>query len=221
MNSRSTNLTIVVVGGGRLASAPPPHAEAVIAVDGGLDVARNAGLIPTLLVGDLDSVSEEGLRWAQAQGIPIQDHPADKDATDTALALAAAVASHGGGAQLLVLCGDATDRLDHVLGILVALGDASLACFESVRAVLGVTEVHVLHPGHRTSLDLAAGRVFSLLALHGGCRGVDVRHARWSLSDAALPAGRTLGISNESCGRPVDVRCAEGVLTVLVPEERS
>ncbi len=61
-----------------------------IAVDGGLDHALAAGLEPTHLVGDLDSVTEESLAWA-ARHAEISRHPTDKDQTDTELALALAV----------------------------------------------------------------------------------------------------------------------------------
>ena len=62
------NQHIVIITG---ASAIAPHVleripgdALLVAVDGGLDHALAAGLHPKHLVGDLDSVSEEGLAWA-------------------------------------------------------------------------------------------------------------------------------------------------------------
>jgi thiamine pyrophosphokinase len=192
----------------------------VIAVDSGLYVALAAGLTPTVLVGDLDSISPSGLEWAARGGVPIEAHPADKDATDTALALAtaAALAASDPSPRLHVLCGSATDRLDHLLGLLAALGAPELGTFRSVRADIGTTQLHVLHAARQVVLTLARGRVFSLLSLHGTCAGVDVEAARWPLADATLTAHSTVGISNESTGADVTVRCASGVLTVAVPE---
>ena len=215
---------VVIVGGGPLRHVPDiDGSTTVIAVDSGLDVALAAGITPSLLVGDLDSISSDGVRWARCHRVPIERHPADKDATDTALALTAAlrIAADEGAARLDVRCGVATDRLDHVLGVITALGAPDLASFESIRATIGATVVHVVHPHHAVVLDLPAGGVFSLLALHGGCRGVDVHDARWPLADATIAVSATIGISNESLGTPVTVRCAEGVLSVLVPEVTS
>ena len=220
---------VVVVGGGPL---PPrtesPHSPngarrcapaAVVTADSGLDVALAAGLAPTLLVGDLDSVSAAGLEWARASGLATQTHPADKDATDTALALSAAATLARGdtAADLHVLCGSANDRLDHLLGIVAALGAADLDVFDTIRADIGATDVRVVHSGHAAQLDLATGAVFSLLALHGACTAVDVERARWPLVNASIGPSATIGISNESIGDPVTVRCAGGVLTVVVP----
>ncbi|MEO1058941.1 MAG: thiamine diphosphokinase, partial [Actinomycetota bacterium] len=85
------NESIVIITG----SAPlaPSAVEAIpdeailLAVDGGLDHALAAGLTPSGLIGDLDSVTEPGLVWA-ARNATIDRHPADKDETDTELALA-------------------------------------------------------------------------------------------------------------------------------------
>jgi thiamine pyrophosphokinase len=213
---------VVVVGGGSLPCRTRMECErlaAVVAVDSGLDVALAAGLTPTLLVGDLDSISAAGLDWASRHSIPTEPHPADKDATDTALALSAtaALAADDPGAVLHVLCGTASDRLDHLLGVVSALGAPGLAAFAEIRANLSTTSVRVVHPGHAVVLDLPAGAVFSLLALHGRCDGVAVTEARWPLHDSVLEPSATVGISNESLGRPVAVSSARGVLTVVVP----
>jgi thiamine pyrophosphokinase len=212
--------SIAVVVGGAPIRPPDRTFDAVIVADSGLDIALRAGLEPTMLVGDLDSISPDGLQWAAEHLVPVEQHPADKDDTDTALAVRCAVAMSRPTVadQLLVLGADHTTRLDHLLGTLVCLGDGSLAAFAGVTAHLGGTHAHVLHPGHEATLDLGSGRVFSLLALHGECSGVFVKDARWPLDDARLRAGSTLGISNESLGRPVNISVADGVLTVIVPE---
>jgi thiamine pyrophosphokinase len=215
--------TIAVVVGGGLIPPTNRHFDAVIVADSGLDVALDAGLEPTLLVGDLDSVSPEGLLWATEHELPIQRYPTDKDDTDTALAVRCAVSmgaasDHG---ELVLLGAVGSSRLDHLLGTFACLGHPSLAGANRVTAYVGTTRVEVVHPGHRITLELTERRVFSVLALHGGCAGVSVTGARWPLADASLPAGSTLGISNESLGDPITVSVGSGVLTVIVPGDAS
>lgn len=212
----SADSAAVVIGGGPVVAPCRDH-HLVITADSGLDVALAAGFRPTHLVGDLDSVSLAGRAWAEAHGVPVETHPADKDATDTALALAAAVRL--GATHLHVYGNTGVGRLDHLLGTLAALGDPVLDELASITAHLDDTVVHVLHPGHAVELDLAPGAVFSLLVLHGRCDGVEVSGARWPLVRTTLTAATTLGISNEALGdgRPVRVSVAGGVLTVVVP----
>lgn len=220
--SGSTARIAVVIGGGPIAPVPEEFAlrlDAVIAADSGWDVARAAGIRPTHLVGDMDSISALGL--ADARGlrgdtaVPVRGHPRAKDATDTELALAWAIEL---GADEIVLFGPSTtDRLDHLLGAITLLGAPPLAHCSSVRARLGETDVVVVHPSRTTVIELRAGQVLSLLALHGACTGVELLGARWELGDATILPGSTLGISNEATGGALRVGCAAGVLTVIIP----
>jgi thiamine pyrophosphokinase len=213
----------VVTGGGPISTSRSVRSDgpfvAVVAADSGLDGALRVGLRPTVLVGDLDSISAAGLEWATEHGVPVERHDPDKDDTDTALAVrhAASMRAATGATGMRLLGGDDVARLDHLLATVICLGDRSLDLFEHVTAQIGTTDVRVLHPGRRTELQLEAGHVFSLLALHGDCSGVEVSGARWPLADAFVEAGSTLGVSNESLGRPVTVAVRSGVLTVLVP----
>ena len=207
---------VVVIGGGALS---PRHITdiapdaIIVAADSGLDHAVEAGLRPTVLVGDLDSITAHGKMWAYAHELEIDQHPLDKASTDTELALARAVQTE---ATDLLVFGAIGDRFDHALGTIAALGNPVLARFESIRLVLDEISVHVMHAGRSVTLDLPQNSTFSLLALHGPCRGVEVTGARWPLTDATLVSSSTLGVSNESTGL-LHVAVADGILTLVVP----
>ena len=207
---------VVVIGGGPLSSRAVtdvlPDAT-IIAADSGLDHAVAAGLRPTVLIGDLDSISAHGKMWAYAHELEIDQHPVDKGSTDTELAFIRAAATE---ADTLLVFGAAGDRFDHALGTIAALGNPILARFETIRLALDDTTIYVLHAGRSVALDLVQDSSFSLLALHGACRGVQVTGARWSLTDASFEPSSTLGISNETTGL-LHVAVADGILTLVVP----
>lgn len=208
---------VVVIGGGDLspgAVASVPSDALVIAADSGLDHAVAAGLRPAMLRGDLDSISASGRMWAYAHEIDIDEQPTDKDVTDTELALEAA-SKVTDATQLLVL-GGVGDRMDHLLGTLLALGHPSLEVFHTVRAVIGETRFVMVHAGHKASLDVEDGQTFSLLALHGPVSGVSVIGARWELTDASLTGTEARGVSNEAKEHTV-VTIESGVVTVVIP----
>lgn len=211
--------TVVVTGGAplstRAAAAAATATGPVIAADGGLDHAVAAGLTPTSLVGDLDSISAAGRMWAYAHGLAIDEHPAAKDLTDTELAIAAAADGAAPTDGLLVV-GGVGDRLDHLLGVLLALGGSTAARFGDVRAIVGDSEFIVVHAHHRHELRLEPGRTFSVLALHGPCRGVDLRGARWQLDGADIAATEARGLSNVAEGT-VSISLLDGILTVVIP----
>lgn len=209
--------TVVVITGAapldRRAVAAIPRDAVLIAADGGLDHARAAGLEPSVLVGDLDSISALGLAWA-SEHTEVVRHPVDKAATDTELAIAHA-ASYG-PERILLVAGQG-DRLDHAVAALGALGAPELAGVASLEAWWGNDQLYVVHGPGSTELDVPEGTTFSVIAMHGPCEGVTVDGARWPLQRHPLPPMVGLGVSNQVASPPVTVSVEHGIVTVMVP----
>ena len=174
------DIVIVVTGDApldeRALEAIPPGAI-VIAADGALDHALAAGLRPAALIGDLDSVSDDGLTWAESHST-IERYPPDKEHTDTELALAAAADLNP--ARLILISGGG-DRLDHTIAAIGALGHPSMTSIPVIEGWWGPQRFAVVHGPGRARLDVPAGTTISLLALHGGCGGVSIDGVRWPL----------------------------------------
>jgi thiamine pyrophosphokinase len=213
---RMTPTVVVITGAApldRRAVAAIPRDAVLIAADGGLDHARAAGLEPSVLVGDLDSISALGLAWA-SEHTEVVRHPIDKAATDTELAVAHAATL--GPDRILLVAGHG-DRLDHAIAALGALGAAPLAAVARLEAWWGNDQLHVVHGPGSTELDLPVGTTFSVLAMHGPCAGVTLDGARWPLQDDPLAPLVGLGVSNQVASSPVTVSVRDGILTVFVP----
>jgi thiamine pyrophosphokinase len=212
-----TPCVVVVTGASALPAAGlaaiPPGAV-VIAADGALDHALAAGLAPAGLVGDLDSVSEEGLAWATAHAT-IDRHAPDKDRTDTELALRMAANLNP---DRLILLGDG-DRLDHQLAAIGALGQLTLTSIPVVEGWWGRSHLRVVHgPGQAVLDDIAVGTTVSLLALHGPCTGVTISGVQWPLVGAELEPMVGHGVSNVTTDQRVELRASSGVLTLVINE---
>ncbi len=194
-----------------------PSDAIVLAVDGGLDHALAAGLEPSGLIGDLDSITETGLNWA-ARHATIDRHPPDKEQTDTELALAFAAAMNP---LHLTLIGGG-DRLDHSLAAIGALGAPGLTSIPTVDGWWGSQHFEVLHGPGKTTLHLVGGSILSLLALHGPCGKVSIKGARWELDKVTLAPMVGRGISNEvpmgtgdGAGVDIEVSLSSGVVTIF------
>jgi thiamine pyrophosphokinase len=188
-----------------------PDAAIIVAVDGGLGHALAAGLHPSGLIGDLDSVGADALAWAEANAT-IARHPADKDDTDTELALRFVAGMTP--AQLTMIGGG--DRLDHTFAALGALGLPALTSIPVIDAWWGEQHVDVLHGPGQATLELAPDSIVSLLALHGQCTGVTITGVRWQLDAATLAPIAGWGVSNEVVADgTVNIRLSTGVLTVF------
>jgi thiamine pyrophosphokinase len=195
---------VIVIGGGGIdpgVVARLPADRMVIAADSGLDHAMALGLDVDLLVGDLDSVSEPALAEVGARGTPVERHRPDKDATDTELALAAAV--ERGYTRLIGVGGPHPDdrRLDHELGVLLAFASAALADRE-VELWWGPAHVVVLHGPGTAAIDAPPGTIVSLLPVHGAATGITTTGLRYPLRAEPLTPGSGRGISNEVAAAP-------------------
>ena len=65
----------------------PDPADFLVAVDGGLRHLLRIGLLPYLLIGDMDSVAPADLAICEEKHIEIMRFPPQKDQTDLELAL--------------------------------------------------------------------------------------------------------------------------------------
>ncbi len=203
---------VIVTGADPLTSdvvARIPDEAIVLGVDGGLDVALAAGLRPSGVIGDFDSITPDGLAWAQAHAT-IARHPADKDATDTELALA--FAADMNPARITMIGGG--DRLDHGIAAIGALGAPGLTGVPVLEAWWAGQHLDVLHGPERRTLELEPGSTVSLLALHGPVDRLSISGVRWPLDEHDLAPLVGLGISNvvldspsrdgDGDGRPAD-----------------
>jgi thiamine pyrophosphokinase len=211
---------VVVIGGDPLhpgAVRRLPSAAFVIAADSGYDHALAAGLRPGVVIGDLDSITPAGLATARSAGAEIDSHPADKDATDTELALDRAVAEVGDGGSLTIV-GGGGDRLDHLLASITVLAQGRFAGCAELAAWVGPAFVRVLHAPRTAELgSLRAGVTVSLIPI-GDVAGVTTNGMRWPLRAEPLPSGTSRGISNLTVGGPAAVTATAGVLAIIIPQ---
>jgi thiamine pyrophosphokinase len=183
----------------------------VVAADGGLARAQALGLRPDLLVGDLDSLAPALIAAAEAAGIPIRRARADKNESDTELALLEAVAR--GATQITVLGAFGGPRLDHALANLWLLAHPALAATAIVMLDAGSRALLVQAPGPdggpvSRALPGRVGATITLLPFGGDVAGITTRGLAYPLRDEPLTIGPSRGLSNvrDSADAAVTVR---------------
>jgi thiamine pyrophosphokinase len=181
----------------------------LIAADGGLRHLRRLGLAPHLLIGDLDSITDEELGWAQANGAEVRRYPPAKDETDLELALQAAVQT---GSPAILLVAALGGRLDQTLGNLFLLLRPELegldVCLED-----GREEVFLIR--EQAEVHGRKGDVVSLLPLNGPALGVSTRALLYPLRDETLHPDGTRGISNVMQTSAAQVSLRAGLLLCI------
>ena len=208
-------MKVVVVASGELDARDASRldgADLVIAADGGAESLDRLGRRFDLLIGDLDSTGAALVERLAEAGTRVDRHPTDKEASDTELALGAAIAA--GASEVVLLGATGGDRLDHELANLLLLADPG-PDVRNVRLVRGPCTVRVLHGGARLGLAGAPGDLVSLLPIGGDASGVTTDGLRWALAGETLRMGRSRGLSNEVTGPPASVSLERGTLLVV------
>jgi thiamine pyrophosphokinase len=206
--------TVVVAHGDVAASDRDEAAGAdmVIAADGGALALERWGIVPQLVVGDLDSLGEKRAAQLGRLGAKVVEFPAAKDESDLELALRHALAT---GADDIVLLGIfAGARLDHALANAMLVADPAYRG-TGLRAVFGTTQVRAIHSGEGLDLDAPAGTTVTLLPVGGDATGVRTTGLRYPLDDETLRFGRSRGLSNVVTARAASVSIENGILLVI------
>jgi len=181
----------------------------VVAADGGARHAAPLGLPLHQVVGDFDSLSAADADELEAAGVTIARFPTNKDATDTELALLAALDA---GATEIALLGTWGGRSDHAIGTLALL--AHPRCGEAAVVILDEqTRTQLLRSGATLILRGTIGRIFSITPW-GGDATVSATGVRWTLNSALLVAGSTRGISNVATATESIITAHSGAVLV-------
>ena len=187
-------------------------ADLVVAADGGALALEQWHVVPSAIVGDLDSLGMERALEYGARGVTVVPFAAEKDNSDLELAIAHAIDAKADDIVLLGIFGGA--RFDHELAnalLLAADGYRGLR----MRAVHGDATVRALHGGERLELEGAEGDLVTLLAVGGDAEGVRTERLRYPLARETLSFGAARGLSNVVMSQGASVACDRGVLLVI------
>jgi thiamine pyrophosphokinase len=193
-----------------LIQAVARRADLVVAADGGARYALDAGIVPDLVVGDMDSLGEDLAREVERRGASLERHQVRKDKMDGHLAILAAHRLGATAADLLCAAGGRFGALFAVPHILLAAERIGLR--STVVADWG--RMFVIEAGSRT-VEGAPRHSVSIFPLSGLASGVTLEGLVYPLVNARLEPGDTLGFHNELIGREARVSVRDGALLVV------
>jgi len=215
MPAKGVGVRAIVVAGGDAASEDAGQlagADLVVAADSGAAWLDRLGVRPDVVIGDMDSVEPSTLDRLEADGVTIERHAADKDASDAELAVGRAI--EAGADEVVIIGALGGDRLDHELANLLLLADPRWRGAR-LRIVRDRTTVRALRGGESLDLNATAGDSVTLLPVSGDAIGVRTAGLRYPLDGEALVFGRAQGLSNVIEQAPASVSLERGALLVI------
>lgn len=187
-------------------------ADAVVAIDRGLDAAIAASVHVDLFCGDADSVSATGAEFvcrAEAgetgAAFEVERYNPHKDFTDLSLVLRA-VHERWGTPTLACTCLSGGNP-DHLLGVF-----GRLAAWEGgIELMEDAFSGRILHSEDAWTITSASGARFSFIPLSPEVV-VSESNMRWELDHARVELLSDLGISNVIESNSATITCHEGTL---------
>jgi thiamine pyrophosphokinase len=184
-------------------------AELIIAADGGSRHALAIDVIPDVVVGDLDSLDEVTRKRLKHAGTRFITYSTHKDYTDLELAIRHALDR---GANAITIVGALGGRWDQSLANLMLL---ALPALERVPTQIVDRNLSISVVRDRAEIAGRVGDTLSLIALNGDAQGVTIEGCEYPLTNAMLPFGASLGISNVLAQPVAKITVQHGLLLAL------
>jgi thiamine pyrophosphokinase len=187
-----------------------------IACDGGCDILARHDIVPDIVVGDMDSISDAGLEFINSRNVFTEKYPVEKDWTDSEIAL-----SKAEDAEVFLITPFA-GRFDHTIAN-IQLALRFKAEGGKITVTDGITYCYPLSGEDSVSIDVSSfGEPLSVSLVPWDfsepVRGVTTEGLYYPLDGQDLTAGYTFSFSNhpvEKTGK-ISINIRSGLLLVTV-----
>lgn len=182
----------------------------IIASDRGLEILDKFDIKPNYIIGDFDSIDKEILNKYINADIEIKELNPEKDYTDTHMALKLAIELES---KDITILGAVGTRIDHTIAnihVLKETLDNNIEC----KIIDERNEIQLIN--RKTTLEMdKRHKYISLIPLTTKVEGVTLKGFKYSLADATLEAGHSIGVSNEQVEKCAEIELKEGILILI------
>lgn len=186
--------------------------DLIVCADGAATWALKAGLLPHVLIGDMDSIPSELPGTLEKAGVEIIYLQREKDDTDAQAAVDLAIAR---GADDFLITGALGGRLDHTLGNIMLLVRLARAGKEARIADEGQTVMAACSDIH---LHGVPGGIISIIPFGDGLYIEKTEGLAYPIFHKNIPCDITLGISNVFIASDASVKISSGTAIIIVQE---
>ncbi len=208
---------ILFVAGGRRPSEnffrEMSRGRKILAIDKGIEICRDLNILPQILIGDFDSAESSAVNWARENKLPIECYPADKDLTDTQLALNFIEKNYSllPIPYSLIITGIFGGRFDHLFSNIFTCAAAKIkACLVDEREI-----IFFVNGGENFTVNLfIKPSALSLLPITETVEGVTLKNVHWELENATLRQNFPNAVSNRVEEDEIKISVAKGTLAI-------
>ena len=185
--------------------------DKVICADGGTKISLKLGIFPDIIVGDLDSITEDIEKRLAKHKVEWKIYPTDKDETDLELAVKEAVKFKPNSIYFVGLLGG---RIDHTLAnifFLERLKDLNIEPYVIDRKL----RIYIMKGEEEKVIWGNKGDTLSLIPLSDVVEGIYLEGLKYGLNYEPLYRNLTRGISNMFISYQAKISIQKGTLLVI------
>lgn len=186
--------------------------KTIIAADKGLEALNKINITPNYIIGDFDSVNSKILE--QYKNIPVTYLKPEKDFTDTHMALKLAIKQ---GAKNITIIGAIGTRIDHSLANIHILKEALDNNIEA-EIIDKNNKIKLINKNTKIKKNNEY-KYISLIPLTTKVSNVTLEGFKYSLNNATLKIGESIGVSNEQIEEESNIKIEEGILILIYSKD--
>lgn len=182
----------------------------IIGADGGCNHLYNMGILPNYVIGDLDSINKDLIKYYERKNIIFKKFPTHKDQTDAEICIHLAKTLN---ATEIYFIGALGGRIDHALSN-IGLMYYVLEMGIEPKILTSEEEVVIIHNDTKV-IKGKKGDTISILALKQDAIGVTLEKLEYPLNKARVSYLSPLGISNVMLEDECNITVEDGYLLVI------
>ncbi|WP_143314861.1 thiamine diphosphokinase [Clostridium sp. HBUAS56017] len=185
--------------------------DIIIGVDKGCNCLYDYGIKPDIILGDFDSAKKEVIESFKIGGSKVLTFNPEKDYTDTDLGYEKAKEE---GADEILLFGATGSRVDHMLG---NVGILLKALREKIKVEIIDDYNRIFLIDKETSIKGSYGDTISFHALSDTVKNVNIRDAKYKLTNYDITLLEPRAICNEFLNSDIKISFDSGIIMVIFP----
>ncbi len=205
----------VIILNGKFVSSPNKYKQIIgnkytVAADGGALFLDKLDILPDIIIGDLDSLSDDNIQYFKNKGVDFIKYPVEKDKTDGELALDYCSKNNFNEVTIMGCQGG---RIDQQLANIYLLEYSKKISLKSVIKEPGL-EIGLIN-GHLNLVNKENWNL-SLISLNEKAEGLSIKGCKYEVEDESLFRYKTLGLSNKITGDNACISIQKGLLLYIV-----
>ena len=180
--------------------------EEIIGVDNGTAHLFNKSLIPSKVLGDLDSITPDLLEKVKNLNIDLIRYESNKDKTDFEISLNSIEKP---SEKNIFLIGGEEGEIDHLFSIF-----SLIINFEYASNITWFYMDKTIIFRNNVSISLNEGTRFSIVPITN-LKSLNVTGAKWNVNKENIDAGSSRTLRNKAAGDQINISCSKGLFSLI------